>query len=142
MSEEPPAAEGITLLEGETVLHNLRPSWSKWSTSLLVCTLVTVFTFGIGVVSFAIPWLQRQNSRYVVTDERVIEKHGLLGTTTNEYRIEDIRQLQTGATWSEKMLSNGNIEFSTGAGGELITFEGVPDYQSVANSIREQQRES
>ncbi|TKR24342.1 PH domain-containing protein [Natronomonas salsuginis] len=141
MSSGVPDAEGVTLLDGEELLHNVRPSWSNWSGLIAILTIVTFGTLGLGIVLFVIPWLARRNARYVVTSERVIEKSGILSTSTNEYRIEDIRQLQTGASWSEKLLGHGNIQFSTGAGGSLITFAGVPNYDGIANTIREQQRE-
>lgn len=138
MSGGVPNAEGVTLLEGEEVLHNVRPSWSNWS-GWIIGSILLMF-IGIGFITIFIPVLARRNARYVVTTERVIQKTGILGTSTNEYRIEDIRQLQTGASWSEKLLGHGNIQFSTGAGGSLITFAGVPNYQGISNSIREQQR--
>lgn len=78
--------------------------------------------------------------RYIVTNQRLIEVSGILGTNTSEYRISDIRQIQTGATWGEKMMGHGNLQFSTGTV-EMITFNGIPNHQEVANTIREIQRE-
>lgn len=138
MPSNVPDAEGVTLLEGEEVLHNVRPSWSNWA-GWIVGSVLLMFVL-VGFLTILVPILARRNSRYVVTTERVIHKTGILGTSTNEYRIEDIRQLQTGASWSEKLAGHGNIRFSTGAGGSLITFGGVPNYEGIANSIREQQR--
>lgn len=140
MSDKVPEATGIILLEGEEILHNVRPAWSNWAGSIAFILVVGIFTVGLGLVLLVFPWLARRNARYVVTTERVIQKSGILSTSTNEYRIEDIRQLQTGAAWGEKLRGNGNIQFSAGSGGSLITFDGGPDYQNIANTIREQQR--
>jgi uncharacterized membrane protein YdbT with pleckstrin-like domain len=138
MSNGVPSAKGVTLLEGEEVLHNVRPSWSNWS-GWIIGSVLLMFV-GIGFVTIFVPILARYNSRYVVTTERVIQKTGILGTSTNEYRIEDIRQLQTGASWSEKLIGHGNIQFSSGTGGSLVTFAGVPNYETIANTIRKHQR--
>jgi membrane protein YdbS with pleckstrin-like domain len=135
-----PEVSGLTLLDGETIHHDLRPSWSNWSTSLTIYSLLTIVSVGMLAPLFIHPWLARRQSRYIVTSERVIKKTGLIGSSTEEYRIDDIRQLQTGSGWLESLLGKGNISFSTGAGGTQITFGGVPDYKSVANSIRAEQQ--
>lgn len=140
MSDTVASAEGVTLLEGEEVLYNEHPAWSNYATELIVCSLLTLFTFGIGIVSFIYPYLSRKNTRYIVTDERVIRKGGILSSSSNEYRIEDINQLQTGATWAENLRGKGNIQFSSAAGGKLVTFGGITDHESVSNTIRKQQR--
>lgn len=137
VSEE---AKAVTLLQDEEIIHDLRPSWSKWS-GLLIIGLIGLLAAGLGVIPLAYVWLARKNSRYVVTNQRILEISGILGTSTTEYRIPDIRQLQTGASWGEKALGHGNLQFSTG-GATTITFHGIPDYQEVANTIRELQRES
>lgn len=138
-----PDAEGVTLIEDEKVLHNMRPSWSAYANSLIGIALLSIPTLGFGLVFLIIPWLKRKNSRYIITDNRVIQKSGILNSHSKDYRIEDIRQLQTGASWFEKMLGHGNIQFASSAGAtSLITFSGISDYQSVANTIRTQQQDS
>lgn len=132
------AAQGLALLENEEILHEVRPSWSKWMGSLIIGILTSVF--GIGLIILLWVWLVRKNMRYIVTNQRLIQVSGILGTRTSEYRIADLRQIQTGATWGEKMLGHGNLQFTTGTV-EMITFDGIPEYQKVANTIRETQRE-
>lgn len=132
--------EGFTLLEGEDVLHNVRPAWSNWANELILYGLLCFV--GIGFLLLPLTWYKRSKTRYIVTSERVMYKEGgLLGSSTNEYRISDIRQLQTGATLVEKVLGHGNIQFSSGGAGTLIQFNGIADYESVANTIRTRQRE-
>lgn len=135
-----PEVSGITLLDDETIHHDLRPSWSNWSKSLTIYSLLTILSVGILAPLFIHPWLARRQSRYIVTSQRVIKKTGLIGSSTEEYRIDDIQQLQTGSGWLESLMGKGNISFSTGAGGAQITFGGVPNYKAVANSIRSEQQ--
>lgn len=136
VSEE---AKAVTLLQDEEILHDLRPSWSRWGGLLIVGLFLSLALFGVVILAYV--WLARKNSRYVVTNQRIIEVSGILGTTTTEYRIADLRQLQTGASWGEKIMGHGNLQFHTG-GATTITFHGIPNYQETANTIRELQREA
>lgn len=133
------AVESITLLQDENTIHDIRPSWSRWGGALLIGLVTSIVL--IGLVIIAVVWLKRKNTRYIVTNQRLIEVSGIIGTTTTEYRIADVRQIQTGATWGEKVLGHGNLQFSTGTA-TMITFNGIPNHQEVANSIREIQREA
>lgn len=128
------APSGIRLLEGEEVLHDLRPSWGNYSTSIWLGILT--FWTGVGLLFFLWPPLARRNERYIVTNQRLIHRSGLFSTTTNEYRITDVRGIQTGQSFLEKLFGSGNIQFV--AAGGSITFKGVPDAQHVANTIRQQ----
>lgn len=132
-----PDVTGITLLEDEEVLQDTRPSWAMYSGSL-AWGVLTIW-FGVGLIFFLYAFLARSNHRYIVTNQRLIEKSGLLSSSSTEYRIRDIRQLQTGASFTEKLASCGHITFSSGAG-TTVTFQGVKNYQDIANTIREQQR--
>lgn len=138
MASDVEHADEITLLEGEKVIHSKNPSFSRWG-GLIIFGLLTSL-MGVGLIPLLYVFLKRRSTRYIVTNQRVIEKTGILGTAMNEYRISDIRQLQTGAGWLESLVGKGNLSFSAG-GANLITFAGVPDYDSVANTIRERQRE-
>lgn len=131
MSETVTEAEGITLLEGEEVLHNEHPSLAAYIAENLMLSLIS---FGL------FPYLFRMNSRYAITDERVIRKVGLLSTSSAEYRIEDIKQISTGQSIWEKLLGAGNIQLKTAAGGSSIYLYGVNDHENVANTIRNEMR--
>lgn len=127
---------GFTLLEGETVHFNTRPSLSAWLANRKNLGL-SIFTLGIGLL---IGFLWKNSSRYVVTDERVYRKIGLLRKRTDEYRYEDIQQFTTGKNIIERIIGVGNVQFQTGTGGEAITFSGVKNHDEVANTIRNQLR--
>lgn len=120
-------------MDGEEVYHNVRPSLVAWMSSSLRLMLGVV-TLGI------LPFLFTYSNRYVVTDERVLKKAGLLRTKTEEYRINDVQQLTTGQRIVEKLLGVGNIQFRTGATGSSIRFLGMKDQDEIANTIRNQMR--
>lgn len=128
MSEKVP----ITLLEGEELLHNESPSIVAY---FAVNPLLSFVSFGI------LPFLFSLQSSFVATNERVVMRTGILRTDTKEYRIDDIKQLNTAQSLLEKLLGCGSINLSTAATGSGdISFGGLKEYESVANTIRNKMR--
>jgi uncharacterized membrane protein YdbT with pleckstrin-like domain len=132
------AAESIELLEGEQIQHNVQPAWSKWG-GLITISLIGSLAL-VGIIGLVYVYLARRNHRYIITNQRVVEVSGVLGTSTTEYRINDIRTIQTGATIFEQLLNQGNVQISTGTLSDIV-FNGIPNYQEVSNSIRKTQKE-
>ena len=132
------AAESMVLLEGEQIEHDVRPAWSKWGGLITISLIASLFL--IGIIGLVYVYLARSNHRYIITNQRVVEASGVLGTSTTEYRISDIRQIQTGATTFEQLLNQGNVQISTGTLSDIV-LTGIPNYQEVSNSIREAQKE-
>jgi hypothetical protein len=145
--------KGITLLDGEQMLANLRPSWEAWVWQLLgggVLFLTglaqlanggsaTGFLIGLLVLGYVV--IARWRSRYFVTDERVIQRAGLLRRSTNEVRVEDIEGLKTDARLIERVLRHGHIVLSSAATTGPVEFNYLPNHNEVANTIRELQRD-
>jgi uncharacterized membrane protein YdbT with pleckstrin-like domain len=128
MSEKVP----ITLLDGEELLHNESPAIVAY---FATNPLLSIISFGI------LPFMYSMQSSFVATNERVVMKKGILRTSSKEYRIEDIKQLNTAQSLFEKLLGCRGINLSTAATGSGdISFAGLKDYESVANTIRNQMR--
>ena len=79
--------DGINLMQGESVLQNRRPGWSVWWQQIALAVLVLLAGVGgdaamggllVAAVIFGYVVLSRMQSRYIVTDERVKAKVGLL----------------------------------------------------------------
>lgn len=148
--------DGINLLEEEYVLENRKPHWVNWWKSIAIGGLFGLTTvsaaasgdFGsvilpllITVVALGYAYYSREKSQYVVTNQRVLKKLGLIRRSTGETRISDIRSLQTEEGLFERLTGTGSVAIdSTGAGG-LLGIKGVKDHESLANTIRTQQRE-
>lgn len=143
--------DGINLLQGESVLQNRRPGWSLWWKQLGFAALVLLVGVGggtdtlpgallVGGAVAGVVVLARMQSRYIVTTERVKIKVGLISKTSREYRIPDIQSLTTSQSIFERLLGYGTITLRT-ASNDRVTWHGVPEYEDVANSIREEQRE-
>jgi hypothetical protein len=131
---------GITLMEGEEVLHDQRPRWRAYPWSITIAILGSWMVVPLVLIPWV--WWRRQKTRFVVTNERVIQKRvSLFSARTNEYPIRDINQLQTsGDRFSFIGTQHGSITFSVGGGGEMVELASIRDYSSIANTIREQQR--
>jgi len=148
------STEGIDLLPDERVLANDHPGWSVWSGTLILAALVGLLGLGTlvdsagaglffllvaaGLVGYV--YMARMSSRYIVTDERIKAKLGLVNSKTREYRIADIQSITTEQSFLEGLLGLGNIQIRTSANDQM-TWKGVPDHDSTGTQIRRMQRE-
>lgn len=109
------------LLPSEAVLVDARPAWSAWTGTLLLAVLVCLgslitaepLVITVGVVAALLlvgyVWYQRRQVRYIVTDARVVVVTGITSRKTNEAWLEDVKGMQTGASFLERRLGHGHI---------------------------------
>lgn len=150
------STSGITLLDGEYVLENEHPSWSSWWKSLFVGVIFALATLSsaaqgdlgtattglvISAVIFGYVYYSRSRSRYIVTNQRVKKDVGLLRSSTGEVRIKDIRSLNTGQGLIERFWGKGTVQIDSGGAGGELGISGVSDYEELAHTIRQQQRQ-
>lgn len=161
------------LLPNEQVVVDERPAWTNWTLQLVLAFVVLLAALAAASVADAgalvVPglfvallivgyvWYRRRRIRYVVTDYRILVVTGVTAQATNEAWLEDIKGMQTGASFFERLLGHGHITVSHDilprkaglpALGLLVPFlqpqtglelGGVNDYQKVANLIRKRQ---
>ncbi|GAA0456957.1 PH domain-containing protein [Halococcus dombrowskii] len=130
--------QGITLLDDERVLYDLQPAWSNW-VDILALGTVLLPVFGVGLIFYAVVWLERRHTRYVVTDQRLIAQYGMLSVRTTEYRIAALQAVYTETGMIERLRGLGTVAFRTG-GSSVLSFSGIPNYEAVADAVRERQR--
>lgn len=146
---------GISLLEGEEVLKNVLPAWVNWWIILVPTVILTLIgliaiidgDFGGGLVFLVLAGVlynyvrySRKRSRYIVTNQRVKKKVGVLRTSTGETRIADIRGLTTEQGIVERLVGKGSVLIDSGAAAGRLGIKGVPNHEELASTIREQQR--
>lgn len=146
------STKGVSVLDGEQVIENCRPSLEVWWKEILVGSLLVLIGLSalasggvgiillVGAVVFAYVYVARMRSRYVITDERIIKRVGLLRKSSNEVRIEDVSNLRKDAKIIERILGDGHVEVSTSAVYGTVLLAALPDHDRIANIIREQQR--
>lgn len=160
------------LLPDEKVVVDERPALTNWigllvlAGLLLVGALVTqepvamVAALVVDLFLLAYVWYQRRRVRYLVTDRRILVVTGISAQATNEAWLEDVRGMQTGASFLERLLGHGTITVSEsilprkaslpGAGlltgllpialpGAGLTLGGISEYDKIANLIRKRQ---
>lgn len=101
--------------------------------SILLAT-TGVMAAGILVASV---YLLRKRQRYVVTDERVIKRTGLLHKSTGELRRDAISAIYTEASLLGRLLGRGTVIVEGRATDERLVFEGVSDYREFAARVRQ-----
>jgi uncharacterized membrane protein YdbT with pleckstrin-like domain len=92
--------------------------------------------------ALAIPGLPaaygRYRRTYMVTDQRVIMRIGLIARNTNEMEIRHIRGINVRQSVLDRLLGIGTIEINSAAdGGAEVVFGGVRDPFGVKDRIRE-----
>jgi len=143
--------EGIRPMEGESILQNRHPGWGLWWKHLAAAAVIFLIALAagteaiiggliiaggiVGYVAFA-----RSKSRYIVTDERIKADIGFISSTTREFRISDIQGIDTSQSIVGSIFGIGDIEVRT-ADGAGIWWNGVPDHEDVAHTIRQHQRQ-
>lgn len=161
---EPAGSSLPYLFEGEEILIDARPAWTAWTLHLAVAALLVLgglvadqsetqlagIVFGLLIVAYV--WYQRKKVRYLVTDRRIVVATGISSNATNEAWMVDVRGMQTGASFVEKLLGHGHITVSTNIlprgsmlpwAGALrgMTLGGISNYEAVADVIRTRQGE-
>ena len=152
----------MDLHEGETVLFEGRPSWRSILGFYIVGILVSaaigavvalVDKTGTGIVVFVvlaalvvlIGYLRRLSTRYVISDERLWIKHGLLARRTQETRLARVQNVNTDQSVLERMLRVGTVDFDT-AGSDApeayFSFRGFDDPGKVAQTVDAAVRQS
>ena len=141
---------GVTLLDEEELLFDLRPAWYGKMTlgRLAVWVTVTLLTFGIALLYYWYPIMKMRRTsrkiRYVITSERIIVKDegGMFGTaSTEEYPLRDLSDIQTTATWFEQRAGVGTVGFREYDGASSdVKLTSVRDHEEVASTIGAYQR--
>lgn len=159
------------LLPDETVIKELRPAWSAYWLPLLIVVLNILgglivaggaegmarrngvgllFLFPpilFGVLVFGMVYVSRMQTRYIVTEKRVLKIKGLLSKKTHTMWLRDITAIKTQESGFQRLSGHGSVTvakqpisgvhqlplLSLGNG---ITFGAVPHLYTVAEVIQ------
>lgn len=148
----------VPLIGDEEVVVDARPAWSAYSLQLIIAAVVLLGGLAAGsegavvggIIAAGIGgyvYYQRQKTRYVVTDRRMMIVRGISSKSTNEAWMQDIRGLQTGASLIERLLGHGHIVVSAQIAPTGLSrfrgmrFGGIGNYEEVAQKVRERQND-
>lgn len=155
----------MELVDGERILWQGRPSWRAHISFFLIwipLALVPVIIAGLLrandsgtglpywqwllisllLVVVVVVWdtLQRLATLYVVTDQRLRVRRGLLSRNEQTARFERVQNVSIQQSLLDRLLRVGAVEFDT-AGSDVsdsgFNFEGISDPQSLVRIVAE-----
>jgi uncharacterized membrane protein YdbT with pleckstrin-like domain len=149
----------MDLHPSEHVIFSGHPSWRSTlafylkgiAVAAVIAVIVALATsVGIGVaVGVALVLLtlvaglvRRTGTQYVVTNERLRIRRGILSRSVQETRLDRVQNVNIEQTPLERLLRVGTVDFDTaGTDDSDFAFRGVDDPDSVAQAVDSAQRE-
>ncbi|PIO06631.1 hypothetical protein COT29_00205 [Candidatus Micrarchaeota archaeon CG08_land_8_20_14_0_20_59_11] len=160
-------ADFVNLQPDEKIVERIKPLPAvklMWlSIMLFVVLLVTVWALAASAASpgsallavatllailVAVAWIltnnRYENQEYMVTNKRVIYKHGMLGYQIHSSPLERITDVIVSRTFLENLFGFGSIlvqtmagQISKGRGGAEASLEAVPEPEKLQETIFE-----
>jgi uncharacterized membrane protein YdbT with pleckstrin-like domain len=155
----------MELLDGDQIVWSGRPSWRsmlafyiKWGLLALVpgvggqildsltsadipvwwLWLITIVAL---LIMLLIGWLQRIDTHYAVTNQRINIRTGILSRSDHATSYERLQNVKTYQSFLERMLGVGLVDFDTAAGDDFdFKFTGIDDPAGLAKQVAELQR--
>lgn len=146
MATEPPEPsdaasefDWLTLDDGEHVQWSGNPHVYSIVPALIVGLPLSLVLIGIPIVVGA--YLNRENTVYLLTNEALYRKSGILSRDVQKIEFEKVQNI----SYSQGALGNyfgyGTVDISTAGGtGVEMQFRAVPDPKAVQQRINEQSR--
>lgn len=137
-----PEVDGVAFGENETILHELRPAWTNYTRKLIIGTLTAPLLYGF--IPLARAWKGRQSTRYIITNERIImlEEPLFGGASTEQYELGNVERIETEQSKLERQFGVGTVTVHMRRAHHQsdqfdLTLPSIPDYQQVAQSLRQ-----
>ena len=143
----------MDLHQGEQIIFQGRPSWRSIMAfhlgGLVLAVAVGVAvavakSTGLGVaagvvvllLAILVGFLRRLGTHYVLTDERLHIRRGLISKDVQETRLDRVQNVNTHQSIIERMLQIGTVDFDTSAsGGYDFRFAGVAQPEKVVADV-------
>jgi membrane protein YdbS with pleckstrin-like domain len=147
------------LLDGEMVALDLRPHWWFFAAPLFAGVPVLLLLVGalkqngdvqtVGLwitVAVALAWavwlgarlVSWQTTHFVVTNERLVFRSGILAKHSRDIPLDKINDLESRQTFFERMLGAGDLLIESAGERGLQTFSDIPHPDAVQQEIYRQ----
>lgn len=134
MGEDPPSFEWLTLDDDEELLWSSRPHRSSLVPAFVVGVPLSFVLIGIPILLSA--YLTYQNTNYVVTNQGLYKKTGILSRDVQKIGFEKVQNISYSQSAIGSYFGYGNVDVSTaGSGGVEMRFRAVPDPAAVQQRI-------
>ncbi|MFB6097111.1 MAG: PH domain-containing protein [Haloferacaceae archaeon] len=129
------ALEWLSLDEGERVEWAGHPARVSMVPGI-VWGVVLLPLFGLGLLVLLGSVLRVRNTDYVVTNQSLYVKKGILSTTIESVGLDKIQNTEYRQSFLGKQFGYGSIDVSTaGSGGTDLSFGAIEDARSVRETI-------
>jgi len=148
----------MDLHSGEQIIFSGRPSWRSTlefyvGGLVLAAAAGAIAAFakntglgaavgaGVFVVVLIVGFLKRIGTHYVVTNERLHIRRGLISRHVQETRLERVQNVNTDQSIFERVLQIGTVDFDTAGSGDYdFAFRGVAQPEKVVAAVDRAQR--
>jgi uncharacterized membrane protein YdbT with pleckstrin-like domain len=148
----------MDLHQGEQIIFKGRPSWRSTlqfyigglalaAVAGLIAWQVKDKNVGIGVavgvlaVALVVGFLLRLATHYIVTNERLHIRRGLIARHVQETRLERVQNVNTDQSVFQRILQIGTVDFDTaGTTDSDFSFTGVAQPEKVVAAVDRAQR--
>jgi uncharacterized membrane protein YdbT with pleckstrin-like domain len=119
----------------EQILYQSHPSMFRNQPIWFVVTVILCLV-GVGLIIFAVWFIQCKATTLTVTEDRTRLRRGLLSKSITEVWHQDIRNVQLYQTFFQRIFDVGSIGISSaGQGGLEIEVSGIPQPDHVKELI-------
>ncbi len=143
---------------GETVIFDGHPSWRsvleiyvKGGLLAMIAGAALWFAVSpevgvaagivIALLTILAGFVRRRATRYIITNQRLYVRHGLLSRFEQQTRLERVQDVSTRQSFFERVLQIGTVDFDTaGEDAEDFRFVGVGDPRAVVEAVDAAQR--
>ena len=150
----------MDLQPGEQIVFEGRPSWratlSFYTGGIVLAALVgaiagLIDTTGLGVavgvgvlvVVLVVGFVRRMATRYMISNQRLIIRRGLLARRVQQTRIERVQNVNTNQSIFERILRVGSVDFDTAGSGDAdFRFDGIANPGGVVRAVDVAQRDA
>jgi uncharacterized membrane protein YdbT with pleckstrin-like domain len=111
----------------ERVLYMAHPAMFRNRPISFLLSVAAIPLWGLGLVVLLIWWLRTLGTALIVTDRRTVLRRGLFSKYTTEVMHRDVRNVQVGQTFFQRILGVGAVGISSsGQSGVEIEVAGIP----------------
>jgi uncharacterized membrane protein YdbT with pleckstrin-like domain len=150
----------MDLHPGEDVVFEGHPSWRALlafyisgvvGVAVVAVILVVAVGVAVGVIAavvllalvLLVGFVRRMSTTYMVTNQRLYIRHGVLSKQVQQTRIDRVQNVNTNQSLLERVLSVGTVDFDTaGTDDSEFRFVGIGDPGGVVGAVDRAQREA
>jgi membrane protein YdbS with pleckstrin-like domain len=133
---------GADLIEaGERQLYKANPAMFRNSPICFIISIILILAGGLGLVILLFWWLNVKGMTFMVSNERVTLRKGILSKHTNEIFLNDIRNVQISQSFFQRIFGVATIGISSaGQAGVEIICAGLRNPNKVKDIIDRHRR--